>query len=622
MTLPLSVIALTNLAWTAYRSGQREVAFAQCQQALSFGQNNPQALHLFALLHAEIGQFQVAERCLLNSLDLSPSPGAWNDIAVVYNSQSRIEDAMAAVRKAIDLPSDNKAFYYAHLANLQSKSGLLEDSLASYRQSLALREDPRILNNVGELLLAKNDLAGAEAAFRNAIRLDASLDLPYQNLAVALFNKGCHDEALECIEAALQRNPASLLMRSNKIMMMTYHPSMTERKLYEEAKIYASFAEKAAKRYTEWPGTLRDGAPLRVGFVSGRLCQSPVAHFLEGVLSQLAESDDFEIVLYSNTPAHDNVSDKLNALCSLWRTVSRLSDREMAELVHADRIDVLIDLAGHSKFNRLPVFAWKPAPIQASWMEFGATTGLAEMDYVICDRWSIVPDGLPFFSEKPWPLPHGRLCFTAPSFDLLPNESPFMQNGFITFGSFNNFAKLNQVVFETWAEILKSLPGSRLLVSTTQLGDETIRRRIADAFLQLGIDAERLDLLPPRPRNEFMAQYHLVDIALDSFPYQGVTTTVEALWMGVPVMMYAGETFISRQSVNVHAQLGLDDWMCSSREDYLTRVVNHARDTSALKRLRQELRNRIANSPIVDAAGFAADFKEMLRNMKHQSRRN
>jgi predicted O-linked N-acetylglucosamine transferase (SPINDLY family) len=336
----------------------------------------------------------------------------------------------------------------------------------------------------------------------------------------------------------------------------------------------------------------------------------------------LAESEDFQVVLYSNTPRHDEVSESLKALCHEWRTVTSLPDKDMAELIYTDGIDVLIDLAGHSKFNRLPVLAWKPAPMQASWMEFGATTGLAQIDYVICDRWSILPDGVPCFSEKPWPLPNGRLCFTKPSFDLLPNEPPFARNGFITFGSFNNFAKLNQAVFETWAEILKSLPDSRLLISTTQLGDEGIRRQIADTFQHLGIDADRLDLLPPRPRDEFMAQYHLVDIALDSFPYQGVTTTVEALWMGVPVVMHAGETFISRQSVNVHAQLGLDDWICSGRDDYVTRAVAHAQDQSALKMLRQELRDRLVRSPILDSGQFAADFKEMLRSMTSQLHAN
>jgi predicted O-linked N-acetylglucosamine transferase (SPINDLY family) len=620
MNLTPSLVELTNSAWQAYRSGQRQVAFARCQQALTSEHNNPQALHLYALLHAELGEFGIAERCLSSSLALYPAPAIWNDFAVVYSMQGRTDEAIAALRNALAMHSDNKAYYYAHLASLQARTGKLDDAIESCRASIALRDDPRVLNNLGELLLAKNDLGGAEAVLRHAISLDSTFDLPYQNLGVTLFNSGNHDQALASMDQALQRSPASLLFRSNRIMMMTYHPSMTERQLYDEARRYASFAEKTATRFSEWPGTLSNDKPLRVGFVSGRLCQSPVAHFLEGLLRQLAEWEDVEVVLYSNTPVHDQVSGKLQALCDLWQVVTPLGDRAMAELVRQDRIDVLIDLAGHSKFNRLPVFAWKPAPIQASWMEFSATTGLAEMDYVICDRWSIVPDGVSCFIEKPWPLPDGRLCFTAPSFDLLPNELPCLSSGFITFGSFNNFAKLNQAVFEAWAEILKQVPDSRLLMSTTQFGDAAIRHRVADAFRQLGIGTDRLEICPPLPREQFMSQYHLVDIALDSFPYQGVTTTVEALWMGVPVMMYAGETFISRQSVNVHAQLGLDEWISSSRDDYISKAVSHASDTGTLRSLRRELRARLNASPVLDAGRFAADFRKMLYEMKARRR--
>lgn len=617
-----SVIELTNSAWQAYRSGQRQVAFAKCQQALTSEHKNPQALHLYALLHAELGEFEIAERCLSSSLALNPAPAIWNDFAVVYSMQGRTEAAIEAVRKALAMRSDNKAYYYAHLASLQARSGKLDDAIASYKASQSLREDPRVLNNLGELLLAKNDLSGAESALRQAMRIDEKFDLPYQNLGVALFNGGNHDEALACMDQALLLNSASLLFRSNKIMMMTYHPAMTERKLYDEARIYASFAEKTAKRYSEWPGAPGNDQPLRVGFVSGRLCHSPVAHFLEGLLRQLAESEDVEVVLYSNTPVHDDVSETLQTLCDKWHVVTQLSDQSMAELIHQDRIDVLIDLAGHSKFNRLPVFSWKPAPIQASWMEFSATTGLAEMDYVICDRWSIDREQLSCYTEKPWPLPNGRLCFTAPKFDLLPNELPCLASGFVTFGSFNNFAKLNQAVFAAWAEILKQVPNSRLLMSTTQFGDEEIRRRVINAFQQLGLDAYRLDICPPLPREEFMGQYHLVDIALDSFPYQGVTTTVEALWMGVPVMMYAGETFISRQSVNVHALLGLDDWISSNRDDYISKVVSHASNTGRLQSLRHELRKRIIASPVFDAVLFASDFKKMLYDMKERRHRH
>ena len=249
-------------------------------------------------------------------------------------------------------------------------------------------------------------------------------------------------------------------------------------------------------------------------------------------------------------------------------------------------------------------------------MEFGATTGLSEIDFIICDRWSVTPESNQYYVEQFWRLPQGRLCFTKPSFDISPNELPALKNGYITFGSFNNLAKLNLIVFETWAEILKRVPNSRLVMSTSQLDNESIKNHIQNTFESLGIEKGRLDILPPRPRNEFMQQYNFVDISLDSFPYQGVTTTVESLWMGVPVVMYAGDSFISRQSVNVHSLLGLDEWICSTREQYIGCAVSNARDTNKLESLRHTLRDRITESPIVDTARFATDFEAMLYGMK------
>ena len=617
------VITLTNSAWAAYQSGQRQTALSLCQQSLAITKHNPYALHLLGLLHADAQEYKVAERHLLKSLEMLPSPNVWNDLAIMYRSQARLQKAEMALRKAISLSPDNSAHYHAHLANIQSQAGNLKDAVASYRQALVLRPDwPEVYNNIGELLLVMNDLDGAEEAFRHAIHLNSNLDHPHQNLGIALFNKGLHEEALACLSTAIQISPSSLGFRSNKIMMMTYFPEVTEKQLYEEALAYASCAEKIATRYTQWPDTLSPDRPLHVGFVSGRFCHSPVMHFLEGLLRKLKQSPDIRISLYSNTPKHDEATEVLKTLCSTWRNIATLPDKEAAVAIYNDKVDILIDLAGHSKHNRLSVFAWKPAPIQAAWMEFGSTTGLKEMDYIICDKWSVTPESNQYYVEQFWHLPQGRLCFTKPPFDISPNELPALKNGYITFGSFNNIAKLNLAVYETWAKILKRMPNSRLVMSTSQLDNESIAAHIRNTFESLGIEKSRLDILPPRPRNEFMMQYNLVDISLDSFPYQGVTTTVESIWMGVPVVMYAGNSFIARQSVNVHALLGLDEWTSSTREQYVECAVSNALDTNKLESLRNTLRDRIIESPIIDTARFASDFAAMLHDMKKQHCRN
>ena len=220
------VITLTNSAWAAYRSGQRQTALSLCQQSLAITKHNPSALHLLGLLHAEAKEFKVAERHLLKSLEFSPSPNVWNDLAIMHRSQGRLQKAEMAIRKAISLSTDiSSAYYHAHLANIQTQAGHLKDAIASYRQALILRPDwPEVCNNIGELLLVMNDLAGAEEAFRQAIRLNSNLEHPYQNLGITLFNRGLHEEALASLCTAIQISPSALAIRSNKIMMMTYVP--------------------------------------------------------------------------------------------------------------------------------------------------------------------------------------------------------------------------------------------------------------------------------------------------------------------------------------------------------------------------------------------------------------
>lgn len=443
LSLPPHVITLTNSAWSAYRSGRRQEAFSFCQQSLKITRNNPQALHLFGLLHAEEKQYQIAERHLLNSLELSPSPYVWNDLAVIYQSRLQLQKAEMAIRKAIFLSQENSAYYLAHLANIQTKSGDINGAIISYEQALSLQPNwPEVYNNIGELLLIMNDLTGAETAFRSAIGLNNKLDLPHLNLGIVLFNMGLHEQALSCLSAALKINPSSLIIRSNKIMMMTYLPSVTEKQLFDEASVYAFYAKSTSMPYTKWPEAFCNDSQLHVGFVSGRFCHSPVMHFLEGLLRELKQLPTIKVSLYSNTPKHDEATEVLKTLCSTWRTINNLSDQEVAASIYNDKVDILIDLAGHSKHNRLSVFCWKSAPIQAEWMEFGATTGLSEIDYIVCDKWSVTPESNQYYVEQFWRLPQGRLCFTKPSFDIFPNELPALTNEYITFGSFNNLGKV------------------------------------------------------------------------------------------------------------------------------------------------------------------------------------
>jgi len=291
-----------------------------------------------------------------------------------------------------------------------------------------------------------------------------------------------------------------------------------------------------------------------------------------------------------------------------------MSDEALAKCIRDDGIDILVDLSGHTAHNRLPVFAWKPAPIQASWLGYVATTGLSEMDYYIADRYAVPESQDAQFVEKVWCLPESMICFTPPEFDIPASQTPAMANGYVTFGSFNNLTKMNDAVVALWADVLHNVPGSKILLNTRQLNDAAIRETTWRRFAAHGIGRERVMLEYITPRASSIAAYSRVDIALDPFPYNGGTTTAEALWMGVPVLTLAGDRLVGRMGVSQLSNVGLQDWIAEDAAEYVAKAKYFA-EISALTKLRAGLRQRVLESPLFDAPRFAAHFEQALRSM-------
>ena len=293
-----------------------------------------------------------------------------------------------------------------------------------------------------------------------------------------------------------------------------------------------------------------------------------------------------------------------------------LGDEVAARLIHADGVHVLIDLSGHTTYNRLPVFAWKPAPVQVTWLGLPATTGVAEIDYVLGD-----PHALPaaydgHFSETAWRLPESYLCLTPPASNVEVAPLPARSTGQVTFGSFNNLTKMNDAVVAVWARILDAVPGSRLLLKTKQLAEPAVCDRTLQRFAAQGIAPDRLLLSKIQAsRDEHLASYNSVDIALDTFPYPGVTTSAEALWMGVPVLSMRGDRFMSGTATSIAHNAGLPDWVAADEDDYVAKAVAFASDLESLARLRAGLRPQVLASPLFDAPRFARNFEDALWGM-------
>jgi protein O-GlcNAc transferase len=381
----------------------------------------------------------------------------------------------------------------------------------------------------------------------------------------------------------------------------------------EEAREYGRKVGQKASRFTAWRCSAQPER-LRVGVVSGDLYNHPVGYFLESVLSQINQTR-IELIAYPTHHKEDELTARIRPFFSAWKPLVGLSDEAAANLIHADGVHVLIDLSGHTGRNRLPVFAWKPAPVQVTWLGYFATTGVAEMDYILGDKW-LLPDGeAHHFVEKGWRLSGSISCLTPPHEDIKVEKLPALQNQSITFGTLNNSSKMNGRVVACWARILNAIPNSRLYLNMRNLRDNALRKSVIERYAAHGVAENRLILEPTTGRIAAFNSYNRMDIALDPFPYPGGTTSYEALWMGVPVLTMRGDKYISHLGESIMHHAGLPDWIAADEEDYIAKAVAFASDLEHLAKLRAGLRQQVLASPLFDAPRFARNFEHALWEM-------
>ena len=386
----------------------------------------------------------------------------------------------------------------------------------------------------------------------------------------------------------------------------------------QAAAEHRRWAEQVAVPF--YPKTVRFGHDrdperrLRIGYVSPDLRRHPVSAIFAPVL-EAHDRNRVEPICYYNFAGEDAVTLHLTSLAANWRPVAGLSDDALCEQIRADRIDILVDLAGHTAHNRLLAFARKPAPIQVSWLGYFNTTGLATMDYFVSDPWSSPAGQEHYYVEHLLRLPHTRFCYLPPEYMPGVGPLPAESNGCITFGCLNNLSKLNETVLTLWGKILSVVPKSRLLLQAAALDDAPNRARFGELCVQHGIAPDRLELRGFVPIERAPASYAEIDIALDPFPFCGGMTSMEALWLGVPIITLAGETIASRQSASMLMNLGLPELVAENAEQYVDIAAQLARDLPRLAALRSSLRARFAGSPLMDYPGFARALEAAYRDM-------
>ncbi|HYY61211.1 MAG TPA: tetratricopeptide repeat protein [Burkholderiales bacterium] len=473
---------------------------------------------------------------------------------------------------------------------------------------------PEALYDYGTTLMKLGRDADAESALRRVIALDPGFYLAYRMLANLLHRQGRVEEMLELCRAGRAREPASFELESFELLGLNFTESASAEALFRAHRAFGERLENAYPKRFAFPGDR--AAPrerLRIGYVSSDFNYHPVGLFLLPVLERRDRSR-FEAYCYATSTKRDAFTGRLAAQADVWRDASALSDAQLADTIYRDRIDVLVDLAGHSGVSRLGVFAQQPAPVQVGWLGYLNTTGLSRIRYRITDRFCD-PPGLTerLHTESLIRLPHSQWCYRPFVSVAGASQPPLERNGFVTFGSFNQVAKLSSTTRSLWAKILKQVPDSRLAVHGVPQG--AAADRLLGDLAAAGIAPARIKLVPFSPVEEYLRSYDEVDIALDPTPYSGGTTTCDALWMGVPVLTAPGSRPASRSAASVLTSIGLTDWIAAGAEDYVRRTVEFAGRRDTLSALRAALRERLRASPLMDEESFTRALEQAYRRV-------
>ena len=485
------------------------------------------------------------------------------------------------------------------------------------RRAIALQPNNRLYHfNFGIINAEMGDTDAAMAAYQRSNEIQPTAEA-CNNCAGLLLNEGRLDEASELFRRGGELSPDDVNQQSNFLYTLSYKPHPNVREIFNWHRQFGQRHERAIAPMP--PRARMDGARadqrLRIGYVSADFRQHAVAHFIEPVLAA-HDSKRFEIFCYYNYPAADTVTGRFEKLAHHWRVIANRSDEDVANMIRADGIDILVDLAGHTPLNRLRVFARKPAPVQASWIGYSSTTGLTRMDYRITDTISDpigVTDDL--YTEKLVRLPDTYSCFQP--FANSPDIAglPATQSGHVTFGSFNNFIKMTPEVLQTWARILERVPTSILLLKYRSFEAQKIRALVLAAFAKHGVQPARIHFLGSDDYYTHLRAYHQVDIALDTFPHNGDTTTCDALWMGVPVVVNTGVNHVGLMGASRLCSVGLEDLVARDNDNYVDIACTLANDVPRLEKLRATLRETMKASPLMDAPRFTRNLEAAYEKM-------
>jgi predicted O-linked N-acetylglucosamine transferase (SPINDLY family) len=605
--------ACNNLGNALRERGWLDEAIAACRQALLLTPANPGTHNNLGNALKDLGQFEEAIAAYRRALELRPDyPEAHNNLGNALKERGLFDQAIAACRAAIRLKPD---FSEAHnnLGNALRDMGKPEEAIASYRRALELNpRSSEVHNNLGVALKDQGRFDEAIAAYRRALDLKPDSPDAHNNLANGLRDQGRLDDAIAGYRRALEIGPHLAWVHSNLIYALHFCLDGDERIAEEHQRWYQRFGEPV-KRFILPHANDRDpNRRLRIGYVSPEFCDHVTGRYMVPLLEH-HDREDFEILCYAAVARPDKLTERFRQLAQHWRSTVGLADEALAEMIRRDGVDILVDLTQHMAGNRLPMFARKPAPVQVSFAGYPDSAGLESIEYRISDRW--LEGACRNEDEKTREKVYwvdSFWCYDPCGAELEVNSLPAIESGRVTFGCLNNFCKVNEPLIDLWAEALSKVTHSRLLL-LSPVGSH--RQRTLEAFERKGIDASHVEFFEFRPRSEYLRLYHQVDIALDSFPCNGHTTSLDSLWMGVPVVSLAGNSRLSRAGLSQLTNLGMPELVARSEAEYVRIAEGLARDLPRLSQIRSTLRRRMEASVLMDAPRFTRQIEQAYRKM-------
>jgi len=614
--------ALRGMAASLYRRGYIYAAIKHLEVAVSIAPDFADAWHNLGSLLAEKGDVSKAIEASARAVALTPDNPSFNlSIGTSLIKAGRYDEAESFIEKSLQLKPDDATslFYLASIAyNRNDKPRAME----LYNQFLVIDEaNAEAHTNLGLILTEQKQPEKAVYHCRRSVEINPHFALGWLNYGCALERVLMLGDALAAYHKAQSLDPSLAIAFSNSLLLLNYLSGTTSEQLYQESVKYGQSCSRLQGGDELWKTASEGGrcfsTPINVGLVSPDFRRHPVGYFILPLL-RYHKAELLRIVCYSDTSTEDDMTETIRSLSCLWHNTRGMNHGELARKILDDRIDILIDLAGHTGDNRLPLFALKPSPVQMTWAGYVGTTGVDAIDFLISDRFHSPEGAEKFTTEKIVRLPDSYICYEPPAFAPEIGSLPLISNGYVTFGSFNNLAKLSDDCISIWAEILRKIPDSRLFIKSPSLDEPSIKQRTIERFADFGISAGALVLEGASRPAEMLARYAHIDIHLDTIPYSGGLTTLESLWMGVPVVTMPGELFSSRHSLSHLMNSDNPDWVARSREEYVEIACKLASEPEKLSQIRHSLRNKMATSPICDGKKFTENMQTTLLNIFKQ----